>query len=330
MANIGEMTNTEAGAAVRVTAGGKITDIGMHTTDANGNAALRIVNEDGTMGGGSGPTAAVAVSFNPAGLKVLKGTNVQTTLGEVDAALADLQDSASILQTNVTLANTIGADTVVMLDELTAFEIDGRPNYKEPGATVYGPNGSQGIIHTVDAENQSATIKTTVVSQVQQTSVSTDSSSDYGMRGDYCSQFGVIEANAGYPKIGTGNSIVLPGAIVAKMAGTEANPAITRTTLASPETVNLSKTVDSLLIYVRGLDEYLQCEKICFKPTKPEDDQSTCSFWWNGKEMKFRDINHGDVWTPCQAAILADLHYTNGVLTWIDFTGWYHILPVTE
>lgn len=118
--------------------------------------------------------SATDVSFNPAGLKVLTSQNVQGALGQTDSALADLQDSASILQTTVTLANTIGADTVVMLDELTAFEIDGRPNYKEPGATVYGPNGAQGIIHSVDAENQSATIKTTVLAAGGLASVSHD------------------------------------------------------------------------------------------------------------------------------------------------------------
>lgn len=163
MPNIAEITETQKGASVRVTGVGSIADKGIHTTDANGNAALRIINEDGTIGGGGGASSADKVSFDPTGLKVIKSDNVQGALAETDAAVADLQDSASILQTSVALSNTIGADTVVMLDELSALEIDGRPNYKEPGATVYGPNGQQGIIHNVDAENQSATIKTTVL-----------------------------------------------------------------------------------------------------------------------------------------------------------------------
>lgn len=131
----------------------------VYARDKDGNLCLRVIN----AGGGSGGTSAANVSFDPANLKVLTGNNVQSALTEADSALAHLQDSASILQTTVPLANTIGADTVIMLDELTALEIDGRPNYKEPGATVYAPKGQQGIIHSVDTENQSAIIKTTVL-----------------------------------------------------------------------------------------------------------------------------------------------------------------------
>lgn len=155
-------------------------------------------------------------------------------------------------------------------------------------------------------------------------------STDVGMRGDYCSQYGVIQATAGLPTIGTGNSVNLPGGVVLKLQGTAADPTIKRTTLASPQTVTLTKTTDSILAYVEGVEGFQQCDKICFSPSEPPNDESTCRLWNDGTQMYFRDINHGDTWIPCRAAVLAELHYTDGVLTWLDFTGWYHLMPTTN
>lgn len=82
---------------------------------------------------------------------------------EMQAAIADLQDSVSLLKTTEPLSDVFGGTATVALDKLFAVDIDGRPSYKKPGATVYGQNGTQGIIDSVDSENQSATIKTTVL-----------------------------------------------------------------------------------------------------------------------------------------------------------------------
>lgn len=71
-----------------------------------------------------------------------------------------LENAASVLTTSVELSAEIGGSTTVLFDELVSFGIDGRPDYKAPGATVYAENGAVGIIDTVDSSMQTAVVKT--------------------------------------------------------------------------------------------------------------------------------------------------------------------------
>lgn len=78
-----------------------------------------------------------------------------------DMSLEYIKDTTSILHCTVPLSNTIDTTTVVMLDELDAFEhLDSRPSYKAAGAIVVDSLGSRGIIESVDQENQTAAIIT--------------------------------------------------------------------------------------------------------------------------------------------------------------------------
>ena len=283
----------------------------VHTRDAQGRLSIRVVGQSATGGGADAATT----PFDPTGLKVLKGTNVQTALSESDSALADLQDSVSILSTSVQLANSIGADTVLMLDELKAMEIDGRPSYKLPGATVYAPNGQQGILHSVDADNQTAVIKTTVIRQ----SVSTDT----GMRGDYCSQYAVVKAPNGKPTVGSNNTVNLPAGLVLECPGTRANPATPLITLASAQTITLESTTDCYIVYAGG--EIKECNQICFMPTEPAQSSAKCGIWFDGTEWKIRTDDTGNVFRAARCHPLAKCIFTNGVLTRLSFVGWYDL-----
>lgn len=151
--------------------------------------------------------------------------------------------------------------------------------------------------------------------------------SDDGLRGDYCCRYGVIKWPNGSPTIGSGNTASVPAGLVLNVPGTVANPSTSLITLASAQTATLTKTTNSLLVYVQGLDELVQCDKICFSKTTPADDDSTCQLWWNGEEMQFRSNDQGNVWIAVRAAVLGELIYTDGSLTRINRTGWYHYLP---
>lgn len=150
------------------------------TRDSQGRLSVRTV---GGSGGGSGGGASTAadVSFDPSGLNVITGTNVQSALAQVDSSVKGvqdtttglqgsvsglqgsvselqgsvniLQDSVSVLSTAVELSTEIGGKTTVALSDLTAMAIDGRPSYKKAGATVYAGNGVVGIIDSVDSTN---------------------------------------------------------------------------------------------------------------------------------------------------------------------------------
>lgn len=236
---------------------------------------------------------------------------------EIQAAIADLQDSVSLLKTDETLSDVFAGTATVALDKLFAVDIDGRPSYKKPGATVYGPNGSQGIISAIDNEN--ATVITTVAPILTTTS-------DVGMRGDYCSTYAVVDAPNGKPRISTGNTIVIPAGLRLDVPGTVAEPTNSLITLASETTHTATKTNDFYLAYVHGLDYYLECDQVCFMPSEPKDTPTTtCQLWYNGTEWKFRDINAGYVWTSCRAHILGKCMFTNGNLTRISYVGWYDL-----
>lgn len=116
----------------------------VYTRDSQGRLSVR------TVGGAS---TAADVSFDPSGLNVITGTNVQSALAQVDSSVKDLQDSVSVLTTSANLLNEIGGKTTVALADLTAMAIDGRPSYKQAGATVYDGNGVVGIIDSVDSTN---------------------------------------------------------------------------------------------------------------------------------------------------------------------------------
>lgn len=112
--------------------GGSKDDV--YTRDENGNLCVRVTGSGSGGGGGS-------------------SADVET-----------LKDQVSVLATSTDLSEEIGVTTVVLLDELVAMPIDGRPSYKKAGATVYAENGVTGIISTVDDVNGTAEIVTVSVS----------------------------------------------------------------------------------------------------------------------------------------------------------------------
>ena len=134
----------------------------VYTRDSQGRLSVRTVG--GSGGGSGGASTAADVSFDPSGLNVITGTNVQSALAQVDSSVKDLQDSVSVLTTSAELSTIIGGTTTVALGDLTAMNIDGRPSYKQAGATVYAKNGVVGIIDSVDSTNAVITTVSTSVS----------------------------------------------------------------------------------------------------------------------------------------------------------------------
>lgn len=99
----------------------------VYTRDSQGRLAVRTVGGSGGGSGGGG--------------------------GDYDAEIEALNNAVSVLATSASLLNEIGGKTTVALANLTAMDIDGRPSYKQAGATVYDENGVVGIIDSVDSTN---------------------------------------------------------------------------------------------------------------------------------------------------------------------------------
>lgn len=128
----------------------------------DGQAAVATVSLSGTLSPEKSATDVVTVvktaTGDHAAIKVynLSGGSGGGSSADLDA----LNNAVSVLTTSAELSTEIGSSTVVLFDELLTFGIDGRPDYKAPGATVYAENGAIGIIDTVDESMQTATIKT--------------------------------------------------------------------------------------------------------------------------------------------------------------------------
>ena len=124
--------------------------------DENGDLAVRTTTVTGDVGGSKDDVYTRDENGNLC-VRVTGG-------GGSSADVETLKDQVSVLATSTELSEEIGATTVVLLDELVAMQIDGRPSYKKAGATVYAENGVTGIISTVDDVNGTAEIVTVSVS----------------------------------------------------------------------------------------------------------------------------------------------------------------------
>lgn len=134
----------------------------VYTRDSQGRLAVRTTGNGG--GGSGGASSAADLSVDPSGMSVITSDNAQSAFQELDSATKALQDSVSVLTTSAELSTEIGGTTTVALSELTAMDIDGRPSYKQAGATVYAENGVVGIIDTVDSTNAVITTVSTSAS----------------------------------------------------------------------------------------------------------------------------------------------------------------------
>lgn len=144
-----------------------MSDITETMTVKNGQAAVKTVTVAGKLSPKTSATDTIALVETSDGKQAaLKVYNINGGGGggDYDAVIEALENAVSVLTTSVELSTEIGQTTVVLLDELLTLDVDGRPDYKAPGATVYAENGVTGIIDTIDASAQTAVVKTVSVS----------------------------------------------------------------------------------------------------------------------------------------------------------------------
>lgn len=145
-----------------------------------------------------------------------------------------------------------------------------------------------------------------------------------GLRGDYCSRYGVTASPNGRPYISGGNMVV-PAGLVLTIPGASGEPVAPQVTIASQVTVPVTITDNGFFAYVAGLDQPFQfCDKVCFSLIQPADDESTCQLWFDGKGWHFRSLTEGNVWVNVRAHILDECIFTGSNLTRLNPNGWYH------
>lgn len=147
-------------------------------------------------------------------------------------------------------------------------------------------------------------------------------SDDYGIRGDYCATYGVVETPYGRPRLGAvgSNKIIVPAGIRIEM------PRSSLITIASQVEIEVPLGITCYMVYIPDLDEpYQFCEQLCFKKTKPAESDATCRVWFDGQDWYYRSINMGDTWIKVgRAQPMARCVFVDGNLVRLDFIGWYH------
>lgn len=151
-----------------------------------------------------------------------------------------------------------------------------------------------------------------------------------GVKGDYCSTYAVIKAPNGRPKIKTGatNTVTIPAGMVFDCPlSTDPNDTSTGLiTWATQEDVEITETTtDCFLVYVHALGEFKVCNKICFTPAQPEEGTDPCMMWFNGEYWQLKSDDTGNVWRKTRAHPVCKCIFTNGVLTRLNYIGWYDI-----
>lgn len=260
-----------------------------------------------SVGGGVEYTNSVYSNVTlPSGKKTTAMNVVNVNGGGSGGDTTALENAVSILNAPLDLGAK-GNQTEINLNELTAVaDIDGRPNNKQPGATVYGLNGSIGIIDTVDTD--SAIVTTVVASS---TATGTDI---HGIRGDYCSQYGIVDYESDEIATTTvgSNNIQINAGLTLKVQG---NGGLIY--IASTDTHQTTSTTDFVLVYADG--SYLECD-VYWQADEPADNgQGRYQAWQNGTEWKFRSNDTGNVWRATEnVQPLLDVHFTNGSVTRVD------------
>lgn len=136
-----------------------------------------------------------------------------------------------------------------------------------------------------------------------------------GIRGDYCSKYGIIENPNGIIEYSINDrTITLKNGVQLICQGDD-----TKVQIGTDMTYDVESTSDVSLFYVDG--EITEGVKF-FQPTEPTDDTGRPLAWQNGAVWQFKSNNTGNVWRSGEkAAWIADLHITNGTINRIDYVG---------
>lgn len=185
MATIAETTlDANGAAAVRLTANGGTPDAynTTHAIDGNGNAALRVVCEDGSIGGGSGGGDVSSVNG--------KKGDVVLTAADINATLTG--DGNPVTATVSEHLQTLKNDEAALGTQVSGIE--------------------EKIPAKASSTNQLATM--------EDISGGSGGGDNNGLEGDYATRYGIVdETKSGLPTITTGNQVKIPAQLVLDVPG---------------------------------------------------------------------------------------------------------------
>lgn len=154
------------------------------------------------------------------------------------------------------------------------------------------------------------------------TSIDPGISEGDGIKGDYCTTYGIIDAPNGILTNPSGMEVVLKQGVVLQLAGQDI-----KTTISGDLTHTITSTADCDLFYVSGTTSLMEVAQIVWSRVEPDNGQAGVLAWWNpgNKKWKFKSNDTGNVWAEAVATPVSHI-YTNGTtITRIDHIG-YRVL----
>ena len=144
-------------------------------------------------------------------------------------------------------------------------------------------------------------------------------SGDDGIKGDYCTSYGILEAPNGILTNPSGMQVTLKQGVVLQLAGQDI-----KTTVSGDMTQTLTSTSDCDLFYVSGTTSLMEVAQIVWSKTEPDNGQTGVLAWWNpdNKKWKFKSNDTGNVWAEAVATPVAHIHTDGTTITRIDHIGY--------
>lgn len=150
----------------------------------------------------------------------------------------------------------------------------------------------------------------------------TSGAEKYGIKGDYASKYGIINAQNGLITYAADSKeVTIKAGIQLLMPGSD-----TKTQIGSDIKYTINSNSDVTLFLADG--EIKEAEAVYYQTTEPENGQEAYLAWFNptvGK-WQFKSNDDGNIWrTPEKAQPLADVHLTDTGVIRADYVG-YRVL----
>lgn len=152
--------------------------------------------------------------------------------------------------------------------------------------------------------------------------ITTGGAETYGIKGDYASKYGIINAQNGLiTYTSDSKEVTVKAGIQLLMPGSD-----TKTQIGSDIKYTINSTSDVTLFLVDG--EVKEAEGVYFQKEEPENGQEAYLAWYNPEvgKWQFKSNDDGNVWrTPTKAGPLADVHLSETGVIRVDYVG-YRVL----
>lgn len=183
--------------------------------------------------------------------------------------------------------------------------------------------GASGTTNYNDLTNKPAIDGVVLTSNTTKADLGITSDTDNnGIKGDYASKYGIINAQNGLITYASDSKeVTVKAGIQLLMPGSE-----TKTQIGSDIKYTINSTSDVTLFLADG--EIKEAEGVYYQTEEPENGQEAYLAWFNPElgKWQFKSNDDGNVWkTPIKAGPLADVHLSDAGVIRVDYVG-YRVL----